>query len=86
MNDMSKIWKLQTQISDDLTTQLLHNRGLVDKDAAQKFLEPKYEDLHDPFLFRDMRKAVERMQGEAGVESEPGQGSRFWIQLRGVES
>ena len=29
-----------------------------------------------------VRKAVERMGGELGVESELGQGSRFWIQLK----
>jgi PAS domain S-box-containing protein len=29
-----------------------------------------------------VRKAVERMGGRAGVESEPGRGSRFWVQLR----
>ena len=28
-----------------------------------------------------VRKAAERMGGRAGVESEPGRGSRFWIQL-----
>jgi len=28
-----------------------------------------------------VRKAVERMRGSAGVESEPGKGSRFWLQL-----
>jgi signal transduction histidine kinase len=28
-----------------------------------------------------VRKAVERMGGRAGVESEPGRGSRFWLQL-----
>lgn len=28
-----------------------------------------------------VRKAVERMGGSVGVESEPGQGSRFWIEL-----
>jgi PAS domain S-box-containing protein len=28
-----------------------------------------------------VRKAVERMGGEAGVESESGKGSRFWLQL-----
>jgi PAS domain S-box-containing protein len=33
-----------------------------------------------------VRKAVERMDGEVGVESEPGKGSRFWLQLRGDES
>ena len=29
-----------------------------------------------------VRKAVERMGGEVGVESEPGRGSRFWIELQ----
>ncbi len=28
-----------------------------------------------------VRKGVERMDGSAGVESEPGKGSRFWVQL-----
>ncbi len=33
-----------------------------------------------------VRKAAERMGGEAGVESEPGKGSRFWLQLSGAET
>ena len=28
-----------------------------------------------------VRKAVERMGGEVGLESQPGRGSRFWIDL-----
>jgi signal transduction histidine kinase len=32
-----------------------------------------------------VRKGVERMGGRVGVESEPGKGSRFWIELRRVE-
>ena len=28
-----------------------------------------------------VRKAMERMGGAVGVESEPGKGSRFWLQL-----
>jgi signal transduction histidine kinase len=28
-----------------------------------------------------VRKAAERMNGRVGVESEPGKGSRFWVQL-----
>lgn len=29
-----------------------------------------------------VRKAAERMGGRAGVESEPGRGSRFWVELK----
>lgn len=32
-----------------------------------------------------VRKSVQRMGGNAGVESEPGQGSRFWIELKAAE-
>jgi signal transduction histidine kinase len=31
-----------------------------------------------------VRKAVERMGGQMGVESEVGHGSKFWIQLKGA--
>jgi PAS domain S-box-containing protein len=31
-----------------------------------------------------VHKALERMQGRVGVESEPGDGSRFWIELKGA--
>ena len=32
-----------------------------------------------------VRKAAERMGGRAGVESQPGQGSRFWLELQKAE-
>jgi len=31
-----------------------------------------------------VRRAVERMNGTVGVESEPNQGSRFWVELKAV--
>lgn len=42
--------------------QLLWNRGIVDKKEVDEFLKADYEaDLHDPFLFQDMERAVERI-------------------------
>ena len=39
----------------------MFNRGLVDKDQILDFLEPQYEKLHSPFLFKDMQKASDRI-------------------------
>ncbi len=44
-----------------LTAQLLINRGLVDSGKAFSFLKPDLKDLHDPFLLKDMDKAVDRI-------------------------
>lgn len=44
-----------------LVKSLLHTRGIEDVENAEKFLNPKYEDLHDPFLLKDIDKAVERI-------------------------
>lgn len=46
-----------------LTAQLLINRGLVDCDRAFSFLRPSLNDLHDPFLMKDMDRAVDRTVG-----------------------
>ncbi len=46
---------------DDLTAQLLYRRGLLEPSEAEQFLHPSYESLHDPFLFMDMEKAVQRV-------------------------
>lgn len=47
---------------DPVTQQLLFARGISTKEDAEKFLSPNYDtDLHDPFLFTDMEKAVERV-------------------------
>jgi single-stranded-DNA-specific exonuclease len=41
---------------------LLVQRGIRDYDAAKKFFRPSLDDLHDPFLMKDMDKAVERLE------------------------
>ncbi len=44
-----------------LITLLLENRGIMDPDAQEIFLNPDYErDLHDPLLLKDMKIAVAR--------------------------
>lgn len=45
-----------------LLRRLLFNRGIRDEATARAFLAPQYpRDLHDPFAFPSMRKAVDRL-------------------------
>lgn len=41
--------------------RILAARGVTNKKLAKKFFRPQLEDLHDPFLMKDMDKAVERL-------------------------
>jgi single-stranded-DNA-specific exonuclease len=45
---------------EELLDILLKNRGIKEGDK-EKFLNPKYEDLHDPYLLKDMEKVVVRI-------------------------
>lgn len=42
--------------------QLLVNRGITNFEQAKKFFRPSLTDLHDPFLMKDMEKAVNRIE------------------------
>jgi single-stranded-DNA-specific exonuclease len=45
-----------------LLSTLLYTRGINSEEAARRFLNPSYEtDLHDPYLMKDMDKAIERI-------------------------
>ncbi|KKQ80111.1 MAG: Single-stranded-DNA-specific exonuclease RecJ [Parcubacteria group bacterium GW2011_GWC2_38_7] len=44
-----------------LIAQLLYNRGLQSQQQIQSFFTPEFDKLHDPFLFKDMEKAVQRI-------------------------
>ena len=46
----------------DLILKLLALRGITDPEKIRDFLDPDYAKLHDPFLFQDMQKAVERIR------------------------
>jgi single-stranded-DNA-specific exonuclease len=41
---------------------ILLQRGITDFDEAKDFFRPSLEKLHDPFLMKDMDKAVERLR------------------------
>lgn len=46
---------------DQTLASLLVQRGVTDYDSAKQFFRPKIEDLHNPFLMKDMQKAVDRI-------------------------
>jgi single-stranded-DNA-specific exonuclease len=44
-----------------LLASLLVNRGLTDPAEVQRFLNPRFEDLHDPYRMKGMAETVERL-------------------------
>ncbi|AYF99710.1 single-stranded-DNA-specific exonuclease RecJ [Lactococcus allomyrinae] len=46
---------------DELTSNILYSRGIRDADTIENFLRPSLEELHDPFLLHDMKKATDRI-------------------------
>lgn len=44
-----------------LVSALLISRGFETQEKAQKFLNPSFDDLHDPYLLKGMKTSVERI-------------------------
>ena len=57
VSKMSKIFNL-----DEHLVHLLYSRGIDTQEKLNKFLSPSLTDLHDPFLFEDMQKAVDLIE------------------------
>lgn len=49
------------QVENSIASLLLQ-RGIESYDDAKQFFRPRLEELHDPFLMKDMDKAVERVE------------------------
>ena len=49
-----------------ILSRLLVERGIDTVDKAKKFFKPQLTDLHDPFLMKDMDRAVERLNQAMG--------------------
>ena len=61
--DSLKVAKLAEDLGvEKPIASLLMQRGIEDFEAAKKFFRPALEDLHDPFLMKDMDKAVDRIE------------------------
>ncbi len=61
--DPDKIKHLQDVLNvDEITATLLLQRGIESFEQAKQFFRPNLDDLHDPYLMKDMDKAVERIE------------------------
>ncbi len=60
--DSGKVERLATEVGiDRVLAELLVKRGVETFDQARSFFRPSLDDLHDPFLMKDMDLAVERL-------------------------
>lgn len=61
--EKEKIAKLSNDLSVDKTiASILLQRGISTFEEAKKFFRPSLDDLHDPFLMKDMDLAVHRIE------------------------
>ena len=73
---MQKVWKINKPAPKEflekfpeyskLTLQLLWDRGLKTQKTIDEFFSPDYDqDLHDPFLLKDIKKTIQRIRKAA---------------------
>ncbi len=61
--DVLKVQALQSALKiHPLLCELLVQRGIDTFEAAKHYFRPSIDHLHDPWLMKDMRKAVDRIQ------------------------
>ena len=61
--DSKKIADLASKLGvDKAISELLLQRGIENFEDAKTFFRPSWSDLHDPFLMKDMDKAVTRVE------------------------
>jgi signal transduction histidine kinase len=86
-----RIW---SELLDSQVRLWIEDNGIGIPKADHERIFGMFQRLHTQQEFEGtgiglaiVRKAVERMGGRVGVESEPGKGSKFWVQLpRGTSS
>ncbi|MCB0453099.1 MAG: single-stranded-DNA-specific exonuclease RecJ, partial [Aequorivita sp.] len=60
--DSEKVKSLSKALKvEPILASLLIQRGVETFEEAEKFFRPSLDNLHDPFLMKDMDKAVQRI-------------------------
>src|SRR5690554_3697981 len=60
--DIAKIEALKKELNvSEVIAHMLVQRGITEFDAAKSFFRGTLEELHDPFLMKDMDNAVNRL-------------------------
>src|SRR5690606_41875654 len=60
--DLQAVEELSTGINvNHALANMLVNRGITNFQKAKDYFRPDFDKLHDPFLMKDMDKAVERL-------------------------
>lgn len=84
-----RIW---AEIKDAWVRLWVEDNGIGILPEHQERIFKMFERLHDTKTFAGegvglaiVKRSVERMLGRVGVESEPHQGSKFWIELPGAD-
>jgi single-stranded-DNA-specific exonuclease len=61
--DLSLVENLKSALNaPDIIARMLVQRGIDTIDKVNAYFNPRVEDLYDPFLMKDMDKAIERIQ------------------------
>jgi PAS domain S-box-containing protein len=83
-----RVW---TQERDNWVRLWIEDNGIGIESQYQEQIFGVFERLHGREAYPGtgiglaiVRKGAERLGGQAGVESTPGRGSRFWVELQGV--
>ena len=62
LGDVAVVKQLANELGVSVPlAHLMTQRGIMSREEAISFFEPKLTDLHDPFLMKDMSNAVERL-------------------------
>lgn len=61
--DKNQVEKLRSELKvNPIVAELLLQRGISSFEEAERFFRPQLSELHDPFLMKNMEKAVERLE------------------------